>query len=376
MRFISVFALVLSLSLPAFAQTALETAAREAIVVDYNTGAVLLEKNADEQMPPSSMSKLMTAYVVFMKLKDGSLKLSDELQVSQKAWALQGSKMFVAIDSRVKVEDLLRGMIIQSGNDACVVLAEGISGSEEAFAELMNKTAKEIGMRNSNFVNATGWPDQNHYMTARDLATLAAHLVHDFPEYMHYYKEKDFKYNNIKQGNRNPLLYGYPGGDGLKTGHTDIAGYGLVGTAERDGRRLIAVFNGVNSMQARADEARKLLDWGYREFRNIELFKPEQIVGSADIWMGLQPKVDLQIKQHVLFTVPSGMQKNMNSSIVYMSPLKAPIAKGTQVAVLRLEMGAAQPMDIPLYAAEDVARKGFFSRMWSGFNYFMSGDAS
>ena len=241
-------AAILAVVLPTQAAT-METQAEEAFLVDFQTGAVLLDKNADVRMPPSSMSKMMTAYMVFERLKDGRLSLDDELPVSEKAWRKGGSKMFVEVGDQVRVEDLLRGVIVQSGNDACIVLAEGLAGSEEAFAEQMTAKGREIGLTGSNFTNATGWPDENHYVTARDLATLAERIIVDHPEYYHYYSEKEFTWNDIRQGNRNPLLYRNVGADGLKTGHTEAAGYGLTASAMQNGRRLLLVVNGLPSVR-------------------------------------------------------------------------------------------------------------------------------
>src|SRR5438094_4212356 len=254
-----------------------DTQAKHALIISADTGAVLLDKSAEERIPPASMSKVMTAYLVFDYLKQGRAKLTDELPVSEKAWRTQGSKMFVQIGSRIKIDDLLRGMIIQSGNDACIVLAEGLAGSTSAFVEQMNQKAKEIGLKDSHFANVDGLPDPDHYMTARDLATLALRTIKDFPEYYHYYGEKEFRFHtvaannrevDINQGNRNPLLYKDLGADGLKTGHTDEAGYSLLGSAMRDKRRVIVVLSGLPSMKARAQESERLIDCAFREFQH------------------------------------------------------------------------------------------------------------
>jgi D-alanyl-D-alanine carboxypeptidase (penicillin-binding protein 5/6) len=262
-----VFAFVL-FSVPAFAQAVIppQTAAKQAILVDAQTGAVLFAKNADERMPTSSMVKVMTIYLTFEGLKQNKLQMDDALPVSSYAWKQEGSRMFVNPGDHVRVEDLIRGVVIQSGNDASVVLAEALGGSEASFAERMNAKAKELGMANSHFMNATGMPDPNHYSTARDLAALAIAVIRDYPEYYHYFSELDFTYNKIKQGNRNPLLYRNIGVDGIKTGHTESGGFGLIASSLREGRRLILVVNGLESMQSRADEPAALLEWGYREF--------------------------------------------------------------------------------------------------------------
>src|SRR5205807_5923004 len=250
----------------------IDTEAKHALVLEADTGQVLLDKGSEERIPPASMSKVMTAYMVFDYLKQGRAKLDDELPVSENAWRTQGSKMFVPLGSRIKIDDLLRGMIIQSGNDACIVLAEGLAGSAGAFVEQMNQKAKEIGLKDSHFANVDGLPDPDHYMTARHLATLALRTIQDFPEYYHYYGEKDYSFNNINQGNRNPLLYKDIGADGLKTGHTDEAGYSLVASLKRDKRRIVMVLGGLPTMKARAQESERLAEWAFREFNDYQLF--------------------------------------------------------------------------------------------------------
>ncbi len=290
--------LTLALAAPRTA-AAFETLAREAILVDMTTGAVLFEKNADTPMPPASMSKIMTAYLLFTKLRDGKIKLDDTLPVTENAWrkggcVSDGSTMCLKLDERAKVEDLIRGVIIQSGNDACIVIAEGVAGSEEAYVAEMNKLAKEIGLKDSVFRNVTGLPDSGHVMTARDLTVLARRLITDFPQYYDYYSEKSFTYNGIKQGNRNPLLYKNIGADGLKTGHTKEAGYGLTASAKQGDRRLIMVVTGLPSMQARAEESERLMDYGFRTFENVALLKAGDTVETAQVWLGKQDTVPLQ----------------------------------------------------------------------------------
>ncbi len=238
-----------------------ETEAKQAIIIDYDTNTVLYEKNADEKMPTSSMSKVLTTIVVYDAIRDGKLKMDQDLPVSERAWKMGGSRMFLDINTTAKVEDLIKGVVIQSGNDACVVLAEGVAGTEENFSDLLNRKAADIGMKNSHFMNSNGWPDPNHYSTARDLALMGMYLIKNYPEDYKYYSEIDFTYNNIKQGNRNPLLYKSIGADGIKTGHTEDGGYGLIGSAVANGRRIVMVINGTSSMQARADESEKLMKW-------------------------------------------------------------------------------------------------------------------
>lgn len=363
-------------SLPAFGPAAgasIETQAEEAFLVDFHTGAVLLNKNGDVRMPPSSMSKMMTTYMVFDRLDDGRLSLDDKLTVSEKAWRKGGSKMFVEVGNQVSVEDLLRGVIIQSGNDACIVLAEGLAGSEEAFAELMTEKAHEIGLSNSNFVNATGWPDENHYVTSRDLATLAQRIIEDHPEYYHYYSEKEFTWNDIRQGNRNPLLYRNVGADGLKTGHTEAAGYGLTASAVQNGRRLILVVNGLPSVQARADESDRLLSWGFREFNNYSLFKAGDTVDEAPVWLGAEETVPLVIADDLTVTLPRNGRNGMQVAVVYESPIPAPIPAGQEIAKLRVSWPGGVPVEVPLQAGEDVDQLGAFGRIAASIKFLLLG---
>lgn len=355
------------------APPSIETAAREAILLDYDTGQVLFEKNADTRTPPSSMSKLMTVYMVFDRIQKGTLKLSDELPVSPRAWKMGGSKMFVMVNSNVSIDDLLKGVIIQSGNDATVVLAEGLAGSEEAFAEQMNRMGKQIGLTDSQFKNASGWPEDGHFMTARDIATLAIHTIRDHPEFYQIYKEKEFTYNKIKQGNRNPMLYDTTGADGLKTGHTEAAGYGLAASVERNGRRLIMVINGVKSMQERANESRKLIEFGFREFENYRPFRAGEVVAEADVWLGTQGKVPLVVDQDSVVTMPRSARNSAKIVMQYNAPLAAPIVKGTTVGQIRIESPDAAPVLIPVKAGASVEQLGMMGRISSAFSYLLWG---
>lgn len=351
----------------------IDTAAKEAILVDYDTGAVLLEKNADVPTPPSSMSKLMTVYMVFDRIQKGDLKLTDELPVSPRAWKMGGSKMFVMVNTKVSIGDLLSGVIIQSGNDATVVLAEGLAGSEEVFAEQMTRKGKEIGLTNSQFKNASGWPEDGHYMTARDIATLAAHTIHDHPEFYQIYKHKEFTYNKIKQGNRNPLLYDTTGADGLKTGHTEAAGYGLAASVERNGRRLILVINGLTSMQQRANESRKLIEFGFREFENYRPFRAGESVAEADVWLGTQSKVALVVDQDSVITLPRNARNSAKIVAQYNGPLAAPIEKGAVVGQIVIEAPDSPAVKIPLKAGASVERLGLMGRISAAFSYLIWG---
>jgi D-alanyl-D-alanine carboxypeptidase (penicillin-binding protein 5/6) len=353
----------------------IDTAAREAILIDYDTGAVLLAKNADQRTPPSSMSKLMTAYMVFDKLKKGEINFTDMLPVSPKAWRTQGSKMFVAVNSQVSIDDLIHGVIIQSGNDATVVLAEGLAGSEEAFAEQMTRKAKELGLTSSQFRNASGLPEDGHYMTVRDISTLGRHIIHDFPEYYKIYSQKEFTYNKIKQGNRNPLLYDSTGADGLKTGHTDAAGYGLAASVKRGDRRLILVVNGLGSMQNRADETRRLMEFGFREFENYKPFRAGETVAEADVWLGTQKTVPLVVDQDVVATLPRSVRDKAKITLKYNGPLAAPIARGAVVGKITIESPDAETIEVPVKAAATVDRLGFAGRMSAALSYLLWGTA-
>lgn len=355
-------------SLPALAQTAapVETAAKQAFLIDANTGTVLYAKDADTPVPTSSMSKMLTVYLVFEAVKNGKLSMNDELPVSEHAWKQEGSRMFLNTGQKVRVEDLIRGIVIQSGNDAAVVVAEALgSGSESVFAEMMNAKAKELGMTNSHFMNATGLPDPQHYASARDLATLALALIHDFPEDYHYFSETEFAYNNIKQGNRNPLLYHNMNVDGLKTGHTDAGGYGLTASALRDGRRLVLVLNGLEDMQARADESAHLLDWGYREFGLYPIAKAGEKFADAKTWLGTAPSVPLIAPKEVALTLPRNARGGLKVSVVFDQPVPAPIAKGQEIGKLKITAPGMEDKTVPLVAGASVPQAGFFARIWA-----------
>ena len=361
------------------AGAAVDVKARQYLLMDFQTGTVLEAKDADKPMPPSSMAKLMTAYLTFEALKNGKLSLDDQLGVSRHAWkeggaASGGSTMFLEVNSKAKVEDLIRGMIIQSGNDACIVLAEGISGSEEAFAQAMTAKAKDLGLTNSHFVNATGLPDEQQYMSPKDLAILAKRIIVDFPEYFPIYSETSFTYNNITQGNRNPLLYRVgSGADGMKTGHTEIAGYGLTGTAIRNGRRLILVANGMNSIKDRDEETAKLLDYGFREFVNRSLFTAGETVTNADVWLGDGSAVPLVVAKDVAIAIPRASVQSMEVKITYDNPVPAPIAKGTTLGKLTVSARDLAPIEVPLQAASDVGRLGLVGRLKAAATYIFLG---
>ena len=331
-----------------------DTVAKWAIAIDYQTGATLFDKNADERMPPSSMTKLMTATIVYGMLASGRLKLDQTLPVSEKAWRMGGSKMFVPLGQQVSVEDLIQGMIVQSGNDACIVLAEGVAGSEEQFVKLMNDKAHELGLTNTHFMNATGWPDPDHYMSARDIAAVARNLIRSFPQYYHYDSEKIFTYNNIKQENRNPLVQKNLA-DGLKTGHTEAGGYGLVASAERGGRRVILVLNGMGTARDRGEEGARLLDWAFRNFENVTLFAAGQTVDRAKLWLGAQPDVALVAAAPLLATLPVGWRDKARVAVRYQAPIPAPLAAGAVLGSVSVAYPGMTPVAVDLVAANAVA---------------------
>jgi serine-type D-Ala-D-Ala carboxypeptidase (penicillin-binding protein 5/6) len=367
------FALALIATAAHAALPTVDTSAKQGVMIDYNTGTVLFDKNADQRMAPSSMSKMMTLYILFERVKAGRIKMSDTLAVSERAWRTGGSKMFVPVGARVSVQDLIQGIAVQSGNDACVVVAEGLDGSESAFAEEMNKKARELGLKDSHFVDSSGLPDPQQYMTARDLSLLGRHLIRDFPDFYHYFSEIDYAYHNIKQGNRNPLLYKKLDVDGIKTGHTDAGGYGLTVSALRNGRRLILVLNGMSSVNERSREAERLLDWGYREWSNFALLKPGEKVSEAEVWLGAQPTVPLVADQDVVVTLPTTERDAMKVTVTYDGPIPAPIAKGATVAKLRIEAPDVPVVEIPLKAGDAVERLGFFGRMVAALRYLVRG---
>lgn len=335
-----------------------ETAARQAYLVDLTTGTVLLDKNGGVRMAPSSMTKMMTAYLTYDALVQGRTTLDTGFPVSQTAWRMGGSRMFLKLGSQVRVEDLLRGLLIDSGNDAAVALAEGLAGSEAAFATLMNAKARELGMADSHFMNASGWPDPGHYTTARDLATLAGHLIRDFPQFYHYESERTFTWNGIRQGNRNPLLYHPVSVDGIKTGHTEVGGYGLTASGERNGRRLVLVVNGLASPQARNDEPARLLDWAWTSFRLYPLLRKGEPVEQAPVWMGQEDSVPVTVGSDVAVTMAPADRDSLHVVTTLAEPLPSPVHRGDVVGQLRIEYGGAVRQRVDLIAGADVPASG------------------
>ena len=355
----------LFLALPA---SAFETRARAAYIVDQTTGTVLLAKNADLPLPPASMSKLMTLYVAFEAIRDGRLSLDETLPVSKHAMSYTGSTMFLDTTDRVRVEDLLRGIIVLSGNDACAVIAEALSpdGTEVGFARFMTQRAHQLGMTNSNFSNSNGWPAEDQRMSMRDLALLANHIIRDFPQFYPMFAEREFQFDGRAPQNvhnRNPLLGLGIGADGLKTGHTQEAGYGLVGSAVQGGRRVIFVISGLDSAAARAREAEAIVNWAFRQFAEKKVIEKDKVLALADVWMGDAPTVGLVAADDVSTLVPLTASKKVSAEIVYDNPVLAPIAKGAPLAEIVIRPEGLEELRVPLVAAVDVGRGGFLVRM-------------
>ena len=353
------------------------TPAKQAYITDFESGKVLFAKDAEVPMKPASMAKIMTVFVVFQRLADGSLQLDDKFLVSEKAWRKGGSKTFVEVGSRVSVNDLLHGVIVQSGNDAAIVLAEGIAGTEDAFAEEMNFWAKKLGMTQTNFRNATGWPDPDLQTSAKDLNILTTEMIRRFPAdtYPRLYPifaKREFTYNKIKQPNRNPLVYGTAGADGLKTGHTEESGYGLVGSAVRNGQRVVMVLNGMDSMKQRSTESRRLMDLIFREYQSYEFFKQGQPVDQANVWLGTAPQVDLVLDAPLKMVLSRKDRQAMEISVQWLDPVPAPIRAGDQIGTLVLSL-PDEVTKLPLRAAQDVDTLGLFNRIGAAVKYLILG---
>ena len=358
---------------------AIETKARTAVLMDYDTGEILFAKDHKKMVAPASMSKLMTIYMVFEKLKDGTLSLDDVFTVSENAWrkggaATGGSTMFLKIGQKVRVEDLIKGILIQSGNDACIVAAENIAGSEEEFAQQMNIKAKRIGLMNSSFANSTGLPDPNQKMSMEDLALLSKAIISEFPEFFHIFSEKEFTFNGIKQGNRNPLLYTMRNADGMKTGHTEEAGFSLTATVKRGDRRLIEAMGGMKSNKERSEEAEKLINWGFREFDNYKILEQGQMVAEVPVWMGKEGNVGLIVNEDVVKTIARGKVIDTKMTVVFDKPVRAPIKKGDQLGIVKVEIPDREKFDVPLYADKDVDEVGVFGRIKRNLKYLIWGE--
>ncbi|MCA0369648.1 MAG: D-alanyl-D-alanine carboxypeptidase [Proteobacteria bacterium] len=370
LRRLSFVVAVMSLTVDA---RAIEVVSKQAYLVDANTGVVLYEKDADTPVPPSSMSKLMTTYMIFKALEDGRMKLTDQVTISQKAWKMEGSRMFVKVGSQVSVEDLLRGVIIQSGNDAAVALAEALMGDESAFAARATQEAHAMGATQTMLQNATGLPAEGHVSTMKDLALIALRTIKDFPQYYHIYAETEFTHNNIRQQNRNPLLYAGLGADGLKTGSTDAAGFGVVGSAVQKGRRLIMAINGAPTKQKRADDAKALITWGFSYFASPEIFKAGAEVEKVDVWLGTQTHVPMIVTKDIWATLPRHQLGDLKVEVVYNNPVAAPITKGQVLGKVLVHIPGKAPQETPLVAGASVERAGFFPRIKTALTYLVWG---
>jgi len=368
LRLLPLITLIALMFLTNIAAAQFNTQAKAAYVIDHTTGTVLLSKDADLPLPPASMSKLMTLNMVFEALKDGRLRLDDQLPVSQHAMDYQGSTMFLNTSDRVRVEDLIRGVIVLSGNDAAAVLAEGLSpdGTEAGFARLMTTRAKELGMTNSHFTNSNGWPQAGHRMSVHDLAILANRLITQFPTFYPMFAETEFLFDGRapqNKSNRNPLLKLGIGADGLKTGHTNEAGYGLVGSAKQGDRRIIFVISGLNSSQARATESERIVNWAFRQFVEKKLAPKGHRIAQADVWLGDAPRVGLIAPKDLSLLVPALSKDKWDTSVVYQSPIEAPIKAGQEIAELVIKRDGMDDARMPLVADRDIARGGFLPRM-------------
>ena len=368
---LAAMAFVAALALPAAAQAQkkdeFQTSAPYAILIEADSGTVLFEKNPDKLNPPASMSKLMTAELVLHTIEQGKLKWDDEMTISENAWRRGGapsggSAMFAALNSRLSVRDLMHGVMIQSGNDACIALAEGIAGSELAFADMMNKRARELGLTQSHFSNSTGIHEPDHVMTVRELAKLAQHIIKTYQEAYKIYAEREFTWNKVRQQNRNPLLAMGIGADGLKTGYTKEAGYGLAGSAVNNNLRLIMVVNGFKTMKERADESRKLLEWGFRAFESRALFAEGETVGEAKLYGGAKGRVPLVSPAPIKLLVPRAMNEKLSAKVVYSGPVAAPVQKGQPIGTLKVSRGDNVVLEVPLQAGEDVGSGSLHQR--------------
>lgn len=342
------------------------------ILIDADSGHVLVEHNADQRLPPASLTKMMTSYIAVHELELGNVSENTQVPISEKAWRKGGSKMFVRVGTQVALIDLLRGIIVQSGNDASVAVAEYFAGSEDAYAEWMNQYAERFGMTNTHFVNATGWPADNHLTTARDLSKLALHIVNDHPHYYELYAEKYFEYNDIRQPNRNKLLWRDPSVDGLKTGHTEDAGFCLAASAKKDDTRLIAVVMGTRSDEARARETQKLLAYGFRYYETRKVYAGGEVLQTSPVWLGKSDKLDIGVEKELYLTLPRGLKGELEVNLSTDEYIKAPITKGQVIGKVTLSKDGEVRAERPLIALNDVEEAGFFGRLMGSIKLFFA----
>jgi D-alanyl-D-alanine carboxypeptidase (penicillin-binding protein 5/6) len=355
---------------PAIIPAPPQLAAEGYLLIDAATGTPLVEFNADQRLPPASLTKIMTSYVAAKEIERGIITVDDEVAVSVKAWRMEGSRMFIQEGTKVRLEDILRGIIVQSGNDASVALAEHVAGSEEGFADLMNQYAQQLGMTNTNFVNATGLPDENHYTTANDLARLTVALINQFPEQYKIYSEKYFTYSEIRQPNRNRLLMRDSSVDGVKTGHTEAAGYCLVASAVRGEMRLLSVLMGASSQEGRAAESQKLLTYGFRYFETAHLYRADETLRQVRVWGGQHQTVNLGLSADVVMTIPKGIRDELQAEIQIQNEIHAPIEKGDELGSLTIGLPDKEDISVALTALNGVQQAGFFARIWDSILLF------
>ena len=352
---------------------AIDTKAEQAIVMDFDTNEILFEKNSNIKTPPASMTKIMTVYAAFDRLKNTDLSIENECVVSAKAYKMGGSRTFLEIDDKVSIDELLKGIIIQSGNDASVALAECLAGTEDDFAKLMNVYAKRIGMSNTNFLNSSGWPEDNHYSTVYDLALLSNSLINEFPDLYLYFSDKEFTYNDIKQPNRNKLLSSVQGADGLKTGFTRASGWGIAATAKRDDRRITAVINGTNSSRSRLNEASNLINWAFSQTSQKLLVDENQVIVEADVWLGNKPRVNLVSAKKIVSTLSFDQIQLIKSSLEYKRPIEAPIKKGEVYGKLLIDIDGKPNIEVELIAQENVGTVNPISKVFAAMKYLIFG---
>ena len=352
---------------------AIDTKAEQAIVMDFDTNEILFEKNSNSKTPPASMTKIMTVYAAFDRLKNTDLSINNECTVSAKAYKMGGSRTFLEIDDKVSIDDLLKGIIIQSGNDASVALAECLAGTEEDFAKLMNVYAKRLGMNNTNFINSSGWPEDDHYSTVYDLAILSNAVIREFPDLYLYFADEEFTYNDIKQPNRNKLLSSVQGADGLKTGFTKASGWGIAATAKREDRRITVVINGTNSSRSRMNESANLINWAFSQTSQKELVREGQVITQVDVWLGNKPRVNLISSRKVVSTLSFDQLQLIKSSIQYKKPLDAPILKGNSYGKLLISIEGKPNIEVDLVAEEDVGSINPILKIFAALKYLIFG---
>tara|TARA_Y100000590_G_scaffold459254_1_gene615863 strand:- start:1989 stop:3131 length:1143 start_codon:yes stop_codon:yes gene_type:complete len=373
MKIINKLLYVLFLIFISFSVNAIDTKAEQAVVIEFETGEILFEKNSNIRVPPASMTKIMTTYIAFDRIKNTDLSIKDKCKISPKAYKMGGSRTFLEIDDYVSIDTLLRGIIIQSGNDASVALAECLSGTEENFSKIMNNYSKKIGLKNTNFINSSGWPDTNHYSTVKDLAVLSNALISQFPNLYLLFSEKNFKYNDIDQPNRNLLIQELPGVDGLKTGFTKKSGWGIAVSASRNNRRISVVINGTNSSRTRLNEASNLINWAFNQTNKTKLIKKNEIIKQVDVWLGNKSSVNLIAKNDVVSTISYGQLQLLKSKIEYTNPITAPIDKNEEYGKLLIDIEGKPIVEVSLFSEENIKKINPFLRIFAALKYLIFG---